>query len=411
MLKKIRVLYFSFDSGFGGPLLASQIIPHLKELSKRDVRFYLISFESKSLSSTQQKQFDITREIFKISKAKWWPLKHIYAPRPFPSIIGIFRGILLGIYVTFRYKIDIFHGRSIVGGSITFLLSILLRKPWIFDPRILHAEAAVLSGDCRRNSLRYSVLWWLERKLSLKCNGVRVESWQHRDIYLQNHHNKKELIKKYHLIVNGVDLNTFKFNSNEVANLKEKLNIPKNVMVFVYLGTFGHGRPNKEMAMFVHMYQTLFKEAHFLILTYTNHDEVSVIMKNINLSYTIKYLPHQNIPQYLSLADAAITFNDPQAYAHTMPLKFAEYLACGIPVVINKGLLNMQNIIEKYNVGVVVADFSLSSLQKASHQLHNLLQEKDIRQRCRYPCHKELSIEHASEQLLTLYRYVLLRNK
>lgn len=63
--------------------------------------------------------------------------------------------------------------------------------------------------------------------------------------------------------------------------------------------------------------------------------------------------------------------------------KLAECLASGLPVIINKSIWDTEEVIQRNKVGVVLDTFSEHAYRSAVRVGLPLLQEPDIRARCR----------------------------
>lgn len=72
-------------------------------------------------------------------------------------------------------------------------------------------------------------------------------------------------------------------------------------------------------------------------------------------------VPYSEIPKYICLADIGLSPIVPiDNYIMSSPTKLLEYLACGIPVVGNREILDMKDIIKKSKGGILV-DFNAES--------------------------------------------------
>jgi hypothetical protein len=89
-----------------------------------------------------------------------------------------------------------------------------------------------------------------------------------------------------------------------------------------------------------------------------------------------------------------------------MPTKIGEYLACGRPVVVNKGLGDMDEFIQEYNVGVIL-DGTKSNLSESATKLANLLSDSETPFRCRALAEKYFSMENGIKKYLNLYSQIL----
>src|SRR5262249_32214677 len=72
------------------------------------------------------------------------------------------------------------------------------------------------------------------------------------------------------------------------------------------------------------------------------------------------------VPQLLRRARAALFFIKPTpAKRASCPTKLAEALACGLPIVCNRGIGDLDEIVERENVGVLVESMSESGYDNA----------------------------------------------
>jgi glycosyltransferase involved in cell wall biosynthesis len=80
-----------------------------------------------------------------------------------------------------------------------------------------------------------------------------------------------------------------------------------------------------------------------------------------------------DIPRYLSAADAAVSFIKPcYSKQASSPTKNAEYLAAGLPIVINDGIGDSTRLTVVDGVGVVLNGLSLSDLSAAANEIREM---------------------------------------
>ena len=65
----------------------------------------------------------------------------------------------------------------------------------------------------------------------------------------------------------------------------------------------------------------------------------------------------------------------------------------GLPVVINYGIGDTEAIVESNNIGVVIRDFTEQCYNDAIDKLMQLLQDKQVRFRCRKIAEEQFSLE------------------
>lgn len=404
--RELRILYISYETGLAGPLLHAQILPHIEVLNQSGFRFYVLVFEDAMKSAEEIRHFDEIRSELEDSGSTIWALKRSRLWGPFRISWDALRMGLLATWICLRYRIPIIHARSLLPGILGRLLGSVIRRRWVFDPRLLHARARALAGRHSWNGRRFRRIRALERSLAADANAVRVESQEHYRAYTKRVRGRKMRDCHYWIAPNSVDLRRFKPDPDTRRAVRARLGLEEN-LVLVYSGIFSLGRPNRQILDFFKACRELSPGAHLLILTYSGLDGVQALIQQAGVfeSCTVLSTFWKEVPSYLCAADAGLALNDPVAYGHSVPLKFGEYLACGLPVIVNAGLANTGDITERNRVGVVLEDLSPRSMERGARQLRELLQERDrLRQRCRKAAEEELSLTDSVKQLSEMYR-------
>lgn len=87
------------------------------------------------------------------------------------------------------------------------------------------------------------------------------------------------------------------------------------------------------------------------------------------------YVPYNEMPKYLSAADIGIIFREQHIVNRVAsPIKFAEYLACGLPVISNDGVEQIVDVVQTYGVGTIVTNLDeldekiINDLRKINRQ-------------------------------------------
>jgi glycosyltransferase involved in cell wall biosynthesis len=89
-----------------------------------------------------------------------------------------------------------------------------------------------------------------------------------------------------------------------------------------------------------------------------------------------------------------------------MPTKIGEFLACGRPMVVNKGLGDMDQFIKEFDAGVVL-DGSPENLAESATKLVDLVLDPETPLRCRALAEKYFSMEKGAKKYLDLYSQML----
>jgi glycosyltransferase involved in cell wall biosynthesis len=123
------------------------------------------------------------------------------------------------------------------------------------------------------------------------------------------------------------------------------------------------------------------EDSHFLWLTPGGHDRVHALMKERGVGagrYTVRASAPRDVASYLSAADAGVAFIK-RCFSKlaSSPTKTAEYLACGLPVVINAGVGDSDLLITEERVGALVSDFSEDDYRRAASRVFGMLTDVD----------------------------------
>ncbi len=208
------------------------------------------------------------------------------------------------------------------------LVSLIKRKPWVFELRDLWPESIEAVGLLKK-SLIYKLLEWIEIKLYKNASLI---------ISL-THSFKKDLIKrgisskKIRVITNGVNLNKFS-NRQKSQSLLKKLNIG-NCFIFGYIGTHGIAH-NLETILYAAK-ETKNKNIKFLFIgDGAKKRDLMKEAKMLNLSNVlfIDNVSRDEIQKYWSIIDVSIIhLKKNKTFESVIPSKIFESMAMGIPVL------------------------------------------------------------------------------
>jgi glycosyltransferase involved in cell wall biosynthesis len=83
------------------------------------------------------------------------------------------------------------------------------------------------------------------------------------------------------------------------------------------------------------------------------------------------------------------------------PLKFAEYLSAGLPVLISEGVGDTETFVKTNNIGVIVKD---NDYLQAHKKMKDLLSDPEVHSRCRQLAEKEYDINISFNQYMNIYK-------
>ena len=411
----MKALFISYNGALE-PLMQSQGIPYLKGLSCKGVKYSLLTFDKANREDQYLSQkIDKLKDELIAFKIKWYSLKYHKKPSLPATLFDIFIGIIFGLYLVVSKKIDIIHARATVPAAMGYAISKITGKKFIFDERGLTAEEYIDGGMWKKNSLSYKLTLFFEKKFLTSADGLILLSYNIKDFLEHSTYlpvNRKN--EKQNIMVIPCCVDTKKFNRRSLSteNLREKYNLSQK-FVFLYIGSLGTWYLLEEMIDFFLVAKTSIKNAHFLILTHTDKKIAEQTCKIKGLSFedvTIGQVEFEEMPDFIKLGHVGLFFIKPVlSKRSSCPTKFAEYLACGLPVIINSGIGDTDIIVEKYDVGVVVRDFQRESYLDSLSKLSELLIEKSLlSERCNKTAKEVFSLEIGVSKYFDIYNKALL---
>jgi glycosyltransferase involved in cell wall biosynthesis len=374
-LKERSVLFISYN-GMLDPLGQSQVIPYLRELSKRGVRFTLLSFERAAAFEPEGvARCEKLRGQLAEDNIEWHWLRYHQTPSLPATVYDVLAGIRYARRLVRRNRIGMVHARSHIPATIALSLKKTFGLKMIFDLRGLLAEEYADAGHWKEDSFPYRLTKRMERRFFAASDGIVtlteaiwpiIKEWdglRGREI-------------AHEVIPCCADLERFRFDSKLRAARRAELGLEKS-FVLVYSGSIGGWYLMEEMADFFAALSKRCEDAHFLWLTPGGHDRIHALMKARALSdrrYTIRASAPADVPSYLSASDAGLAFIKPCfSKLASSPTKTAEYLACELPIIINAGVGDSDLLVTREKVGALVIDFNEQEYGRAAAQVFDML--------------------------------------
>jgi glycosyltransferase involved in cell wall biosynthesis len=116
---------------------------------------------------------------------------------------------------------------------------------------------------------------------------------------------------------------------------------------------------------------------------------------------------HSQVAGVMGKMDAGIFFYKPTfSRKACSPTKLGEFWACGLPCLSNSSVGDLQELFTSTKAGILVHDFSESSLNRGIDKLLELCSEPDIRDRCSASAERYFSLETGVERYLNVYKLV-----
>jgi len=389
------ILYIT-TNGLGEPLGRSQIFSYLKK-NASEFNFHLISLEKKRFLS-QESEIDLLTECSKLS-ISWKFGYFISKPYFLSTLINMLRIFYFSVITLISKKdISIIHCRSYIPAFIGLLLAKIFNKKLIFDMRGLWIEELIASGSVKKGGILHKLLRFFER-LTLKSSSHIITLTNSSKTYLVE--NQKVAIDKISVIPTCVDLDVF------YPSLQHN---SRNTIKFVVLGTILSGWFKLDhLAKFIRSIDNSNTNVEFDIITTENCDQIkdALELEGIeisNLKLNIFSKRREELAEVLQNQDFGLMFYESKYLSEIArsPTKIGELLACGIPIIINSGIGDIDNLIQEKQIGIKIDD--LDNIEESLNQLLALRQDNNLKQRCIQTAHEVYSVTKGSEAYSQIYK-------
>ena len=387
---KSTTLFISYN-GLDDPLTHSQVVGYLRELAARGINVHLLTFEW-LLRDEQKKQLHLDLKQMGIT---WHTLP--YHKRP--SFLATLYDIAIGIFKVRRicrtHKIELIHARNHVTAAITLVLSRLYGYRWLFDLRGLMAEEYVDGGNWRAGDYKFYLTKRMERAFFRHAG----------EIVMLTERIKNELLKTEPTLANRAhDITVIpccadvaRFNiSDEQRNAYRAERGWQDKHVITYTGKIGTWYLHDEMARFFAFAWRRDARFFFQVLTQSDPAPLKQSLDQYGVpadAYDIRFVPREQVPLVLTACDAGLSFiRACYSKLSSSPTKNGEYLAAGLPLIINAGIGDSDEQTERNQLGVVLRELSSDEFQRGVSELEGFLAAADTKKRCREFAAGELSL-------------------
>jgi radical SAM superfamily enzyme YgiQ (UPF0313 family) len=405
-----RVLFISYN-GVLEPILPSQAIPYMREIAKEGYRFILVSYEKDwDVKSAGPKGIEGIRKELESHGIEWRFFKYHKYPPLLSTIFDLTTGAFRVLRIIRKEGIDIVHVRGVTPGIIMIMLSGMTKAKVLFDMRGLLAEEYVGGGIWKEGDLAFRIVKSSEKRLLKTADAVTVLTHKHFA------HNKgldyfSGRPVPAEVIPCCVDMKRFNPGSASSNDLRRAI-AGENNFVLMYPGKIGTFYLVEQMLDFFKVMVSLVPGSMFLVLT---GDNTETLLKEslrrgigddkIRIISGVKF---DDMPGYMQIADAGIFFINPYKKIGSSPIKMGEFLASGVPVIINPGVGDTENIVRDNRVGVVIDEFKEDAYRKGIEEIVSLRREGDrLKQRCRDTAQKYLSLNDGVRKYVGLYKAML----
>jgi glycosyltransferase involved in cell wall biosynthesis len=388
----VRVIYVSYDGALD-PLGASQVVPYLLGLAVRGIAITLVSFEKPVRWARVAARDEMQRRL-EACGIRWRPLRYHKRPRLAGTLLDIVAGSMTITSEAARCAPALIHSRGDVATVMVRWAQVPSTIPLLYDVRGFFSDERVETGSWRRGSFLDRAVTRMEAANLKRADGAVVLTHHAAEVLRR----RRASLTPLRVIPTCVDVSIFR---PRAGGQKPEFGI-------VYSGSVGTWYMANEMVAFARLAAGTV-QGPTLFLT-PDPEELRRIGATPDWA-EIRTVEPRAVAEWLRRARAMFFFIRPvPSKRASCPTKFAEGLASGLPVVCNRGIGDLDDIVEREGVGVLVDGFSEASYSAAARRLKGLLEDPGLSERCRRLAKTRYSVELGVDAYHGLYTELVTGN-
>ncbi len=361
MKSKLDVVYVTHDSLSEG-IGMSQIVPVLLGLSKSGFSVGVVSCEKRN-PSPQLIEILSEKNIF------WKPIRFGRNG----AIGGVGRILRLALNLP---SAKVYHCRGDISATAT---SIRTRKPFLWDVRGLWLDQKIILSNLQKKHLVIFFAKLLEKRSASKASAVSTLTAA---VYPVLRARNPKMTSKHSVIPTCTDLDKFAFSPS----------LPKENTLLLS-GVFNNYYDLDVTRQFIQKC----KESLNVLVVWCHGIEAERSELGVGES-TIKVLTQTEMPAEIKNASFGVAIcknHVGESLLGVMPTKVAEFLATGRPMVVTKGIGDLDFMLAEFKAGIVL---NSESLDESVSELKKLLLDPTTPARCRELAEKYFSMDLAVEK-------------
>jgi glycosyltransferase involved in cell wall biosynthesis len=391
----MNVLYLVYWGALE-PLGRALVLPSVRRLSGMGVRITLVTFD-KPADLAHASEVERVGDSLRDADVRWLPLRYHKRPKVPATVFDLSHGIARGLLERIKERPDVIHGRTFIGGLTGLAIARLTGGRLIYHNEGFYPDEQVDAGFWREGSFPHRTALRLERRLYTRADAIFSTSAAGKAI-IESIDAVQAKGTPVVVVPSSVDLGHF--SSRHEAERDDSLRL-------VYVGSVGGRYLVDRIGQFASVARQERPGTRLGVLTAADPDLVRATIATSDLpeeAWSSRFVPYAELPEELAQQDAGLCFH---SHGLSAPggssTKIGEYWAMGLPVVSTTGLGDVDEIIRREQVGVVVRRHNDDAYREAVSELLDLLDDPDLPNRCRRSAERHYGLEAACERQLEIY--------
>jgi glycosyltransferase involved in cell wall biosynthesis len=370
-----HVVYLIVREAINNSLLRRQVLELLCEIKaqKPDLQITLINFLPIYAILKHKVGLKQVREFLEhsgihlrvIPSLVPWPIPHLklqktgFGYRPYAiwnkaasNLLGMVMWPVM-LYYYLIHGVRLFHCRSYPPAYAAILFKkIFPNTKVIFDPRSDFPEENVTAGYWEENDKAFSFWKSTERQILRESDSVACIA----PSFVRAYKLIDPQVNSF-LVPNNVDIKKFRRNNEVRIAIRRELNIAKDEIMVCYLGEISTNGWNRISTYIdaIKCFCTYGMKFHFLFIVPRQSKAMldeALSGSDISARVTTLSIPDADVPKYLWASDYGIQLH-PKLTIRT-GTKVGEYLAAGLPIILNRNAIGAVELVKEWQVGVII---------------------------------------------------------
>jgi glycosyltransferase involved in cell wall biosynthesis len=376
----------SYDGALD-PLGSSQVLPCVLGLAERGVGLHLVTFEKPERWADAARREGVARQAA-AAGVTWTALRYHRRPRLPGTLWDLVRGARAVSGAVRTSGAEVVHARGEVAAAAARLSCLPRRVALLHDPRGLFSDERAEAGSWRAGGLLDRLVRRTEVGNLRRAQALVTLT----EAGLPAFRTRQPDLPPHRVIPTCVDLRRFRPRAAGEGEPEFAL---------AYVGSLGTWYLAREMVDFA---REAGRALGGRVLFLTPQVEEAWRAGAEPGWADVASAPPEAVPGWLRRARASFFFVRPSpAKRASCPTKLAESLAAGLPVAANRGIGDLDGVLEHDGVGVLVEGFSPVAYRRAAEKLRGLLADPDVSGRCRRLAQSRYGLEAAVAAYHELY--------
>lgn len=391
----------SFKDPLFNGLMYQYILGHQKATRQQYI-YHIVTEEQAAYALSAAEQAKIQAELKK-QDLHWHPMPYRGGKFILFKKLWNFISLFFKIWsIKRREKTKVILGFLAIAGGYAYIISRFLRLKlmvFCFEPHSLYMKEF---GIWSEKSLKYKILNKVEYLQATRADYVTGPTI-HTIELLKEWKSRAKLFR----VPISVDTEKFTFSNEDRQSIRSQYNIPEDRYVMLYLGKFnGIYYNEKEVADFCKRLLDFDPRIFIFTISPTPSEAVEKAYLEAGLAgsdfLVLNKIPYEEIEGYISACDMGMVAIPPlDSQKYRTPVKIGNYLACGIPFLITRGIADDDIMAEEEKVGVVFESLEDPDFSVPFAALEEFMQEDKVtlQTRCRAAAIKHRGIQNSVEVL------------